>query len=158
MALERKPFEQSDVTSLDAICREVADKFDGNPEGAFQTLRTYLDAAVAKRKAALKEALLADPETSADDSLAFAGLLDEALRKACVGDVEISGLTEEMRAIREAQAAEALAEEKVRDKAAAESSLQAEIAKLQDFRDNLERLGLDTEKEDAALVRLRGGQ
>lgn len=79
------------------------------------------------------------------------------MRKACVGDVEISGLTEEMRAIREAQAAEALAEEKVRDKAVAESSLQAEIAKLQDFRDNLERLGLDTEKEDAALARLRGG-
>ncbi len=155
MAIEGKGFEQSDVTSLDAIRREIASKFEDNPEGAYQTLKGYLDAAVDKRRAALKQDLLADPEISADDSLALTNLLNEAVRRACADDVEIIGLTDDMRAIREEQAAEAVEEERRRNKAAADSNVEVEVTKLQDFRDNLERLGLDTTKEDAALASLR---
>ncbi|MEK7645241.1 MAG: hypothetical protein AAB391_02915 [Patescibacteria group bacterium] len=154
MATEGKGFEQSDVTSLDAIRTEVAGKFEDNPEGAYQTLKGYLDAAVDKRRTALKQDLLADPEISADDSLAFTDLLNEALRRACADDVEIQGITNDMRSIREEQAAQAAAEERKRDRALEESNMASAIAKLQDFRDNLERLGLDTTKEDAALASL----
>jgi len=150
-----RSFEQSDVTSLDAIRREVAEKFDNNPEGAYQALKQYLDVAIDKRRASLKQGLLSDSDISADDSLAFAGLVNEALRRACADDVEIAGITDDMRAIREAQAVEAANEERTRNSELEESNLQAAIAKLRDFRDSLERLGLDTVQEDAALASLK---
>lgn len=156
MAIEGgRGFEQSDKTSLAAILKDVEDRFEGNPEGAYQTLKGYLDTAVNTRRAALRESLLADPNVSVDDSLAFADLLDSALRSACADDLEIRGISDRMRSIRETQAAEAAEDERARDKAKQGSSLQAEIAKLQDFRDNLERLGLETTKEDVALASLR---
>lgn len=160
MAIEggEKDFEQSDLTGLAAIRREVADRFRHKPEEAFEALDRYLDDAVGKRRNVLREALLSDPETNAADSMALAELVSEALRRTCADDLEITGLAEDMRSIREAQAAQAAKDEHARDKAKQESRLQSEIQKLQDFRDNLERLGLDTIKEDAVLASLRGAK
>lgn len=160
MAIEggEKGFEQSDKTSLAAILKDIEDRFEGDSEGAYQALKVHLDAAVNTRRAALKESLLTDPNVPADDSLALAGLLDSALRSACADDLEIKGISDRMRSIREVQAAEVAKEERARDKAKQGSILQAEIAKLQDFRDNLERLGLETTEEDAALASLRGAK
>ncbi len=151
-------FNASDNTSLGAIRKRVEAVFPDNPEGAFQEYEEHLADIVKRRKGVIKADIEGDsnvPFEVVNDFTKLDAEVDRRFREISATDAEIIGIIDDMRKIREAQAAVATAEARQKEAQAERADSELELAKLEAFRERLDYLGLDTTKEDAAILALR---